>query len=345
MTGSDAFNIFKPEERQDGKTLRRICTVISDQTDDDAEANYALDALPPNHHLLAEFELGSNQWFRAVHAALLAFGDSEDDDDWSGFVVDLQEWLTWHDHLRLRPYDVLVNALGVDWPFREYSLPEAKQNPVWSFPQAMAWIATGDYLPLARLGVFHRSERDDQLVTDGVADHASRALGWLQTRVAFGHCTCGAVKEYWFEAPVHCTCLSRAWEALVKFSGGLTEQTPELVFSADERWVSMTWPEGADKIRYLRGDILDRWPERSHGGERPEPKPEHSTISGEEDCRRWLAQEFASDPKKRRSKKEFREAALKAFAGRLSERGFNLRVWPKLAQDDGRDVAGAKKKL
>jgi hypothetical protein len=343
MSGSDAFNIFKPEEIHDDKILRRICIIIHDQIDDE-DANYALDALPPNHHLLADFELGSNQWFRAVYSTLLAFGNDEVD-DWAKYVVELQEWLTWHDHLRLRPYDVLVNALGVDWPFREFALPEAKQNPVWSFPQAMAWIATRDYLPLARLGVFYRSESDDELVADGVAGHSSRALGWLQTRVAFAHCTCGAVKEYRFDAPLHCTCLSRAWEELVKFGGGLTEQTPELMFSADERWVSMTWPEGADRIRFLRSDILDRWPERSSEDERSKGDPDRSTISGEEECRRWLVKEFANDPQKRRSKKAFRDAALSEFAGRLSERGFNLRVWPKLAQEDGRDLAGAKKKL
>jgi hypothetical protein len=116
------------------------------------------------------------------------------------------------------------------------------------------------------------------------------------------------------------------------------------MFDAHDRWVSMTWPEGADRFRFLRSDVLSRWPERAQSDESTEPKAQHSTVSGEEECRKWLVQEFASDPEKRRSKKEFRDAALIVFAGRLTERGFNLRVWPKLAQDDGRDLAGAKKR-
>ena len=36
--------------------------------------------------------------------------------------------------------------------------------------------------------------------------------------------------------------------------------------------------------------------------------------------------------------------SLTRFAGRLSLRGFNDRVWPELARKHGRDGAGAKKK-
>jgi len=105
----------------------------------------------------------------------------------------------------------------------------------------------------------------------------------------------------------------------------------------------MTWPDGADAIRFLRSDILDRWPALS-GQRGAVPVSEQSTMAGERDCRDWLAREFVVDSEKRRSKKDFREAALAEFSGRLSERGFNLRVWPDLAREYGRDGAGAKKK-
>ena len=127
------------------------------------------------------------------------------------------------------------------------------------------------------------------------------------------------------------------------FNGGLTPETPELVFNLQEGWLSMTWPEGANELRFLRRDILERWPARLPKTE-PGPAIEQSTTAGEQDCREWLANEFAADPKKRRSKRDFREAALKVFVGRLSERGFNLRVWPELARKHGRDSAGAKRK-
>jgi hypothetical protein len=105
----------------------------------------------------------------------------------------------------------------------------------------------------------------------------------------------------------------------------------------------MTWPEGANEIRFLRRDILDRWP-APPADQQMAPAIEKSTTTGERDCREWLVQEFAADPDKRRSKADFRKAALAKFAGRLSERGFNLRVWPDLARQHGRDGAGAKRK-
>lgn len=105
----------------------------------------------------------------------------------------------------------------------------------------------------------------------------------------------------------------------------------------------MTWPDGADEIRFLRRDILEHWPALS-ADQGEMPLADHSTAAGEQECREWLVNEFAADPGKKRSKRDFREAALAAFPGRLSERGFNLRVWPELARNYGRDGAGAKRK-
>lgn len=69
-----------------------------------------------------------------------------------------------------------------------------------------------------------------------------------------------------------------------------------------------------------------------------------STAKAEGECRTWLAEQFEADPEKRRSKAHYRNAALAAFAGKLSKRGFDLRVWPDIAREHGRDVSGAKKK-
>jgi hypothetical protein len=208
----------------------------------------------------------------------------------------------------------------------------------------MAWIATRDYLALANVGYFRRpSDEDEAVATDGVCNYNTQMLGWLHTAIAFTNCECGAFEEFGREAFKHCTCISVAWEKLVRFNGGLSPDTPELVFGLQEGWISMTWPDGADKIRFLRQDILDLWP-AAHIIQRELPAAELSTGGGERDCREWLGKEFTTDPEKRRSKKDFREAALAAFSGRLSERGFNLRVWPELARDHGRDGAGAKRK-
>lgn len=346
ISGGDAFEILRlqTDPYEYAPPIARICQIIADQWDREVTGlNYALDSLPPSHDLLRDFAVGSVQWFRALYSLLILKG-AEDIEGWEGLVSDLYEWIVMYDCLRIRTRYVLENALEHHWSVHELSLPEAKQEPVWSFIKAMAWIATRDYLALARMGYFRRAEGEDEPVaTDGVCRYNTQALGWLHTEIAYTRCECGALRDFGLAAIKHCTCISVAWEELVRFRGGLSSDTPELVFNLQEGWLSMTWPEGADDIRFLRRDILDRWPAL------PAVQPEataigHSTTTGEQECREWLTKEFAADPDRRRSKKDFREAALAAFPGRLSERGFNLRVWPDLARDHGRDGAGAKRK-
>lgn len=346
ISGWDAFEILRlqTEPYEWAPPIARICQIIADQVDREAVGlNYVMASLPPNHELLKGFSLGSNQWFRALHT-LLTLRGAEGIETWEGLVSDLYDWLGPFDNLRIRAPYVVDNALELHWGWREISLPEAKQEPIWSFPKAMAWIATRDYLALARMGYFRRPEDEDEAVaTEGVCKHNTQALGWLHTAITYLHCACGARGKFGFEAFKHCTCISVAWEELVRFNGGLSPDTPELMFNLQEGWLSMTWPDGADEIRFLRRDILDRWP-APPADQRESPTSERSTTTGERDCRDWLAKEFAADPEKRRSKRDFREAALEAFPGCLSERGFNLRVWPELAREHGRDGAGAKRK-
>lgn len=347
ISGWDAFEMLRLQTQpyQYAQLIARICQIIADQSDrNEAGLNYALASLPPSHELLRDFAIGSTQWFRALYSLLTLTG-AEALAGWEGLVSDLQEWVGPRDCLRVRTPYVIENALAHHWSVRELSLPEAKQEPIWSFPKAMAWIATRDYLALARIGYFRRAagEDDEPVATDGVCKYNTEALGWLHTEIAFTHCECGALREFGEQAFKHCTCVSVAWEELVHFNGGLSPVTPELVFNLQEGWLSMTWPDGADDIRFLRRDILDRWPARP-SARRETPVFKQSTKTGERDCREWLAKEFAADPEQRRSKGDFREAALAAFPGRLRVRGFNLRVWRDLAREHGRDSAGAKRK-
>jgi hypothetical protein len=347
ISGWDAFEIIRlqTEPYEWAPAIARICEVIADQWDrEERGLNYALATLPPNHELLEDIPHGSFQWFHALRC-LLKIDGAEGIEGWEGLVNDLYDWIGPYDCLRIRPAEFFENALSHHWSVRELSLPETKQEPIWSFPKAMAWIATRDYLALARMPVFTQpvNETEEAVATDGVWRYATKALGWLHSEIAYTHCHCGALRQFCWEAYKHCTCISIAWEELVHFNGGLSPQTPELVFNIQEGWLSMTWPEGADELRFLRRDILERWPALVPETVRA-PKIEQSTTTGEQDCRQWLVSEFAADPKKQRPKKSFREAALQAFSGRLSERGFNLRVWPELAREHGRDSAGAKRK-
>lgn len=346
MSGGDAFDILRlqTDPCRFSSSIARVFEIISHPNNDKQEdLNYAISSLPPSHDLLSDFTAGSIQWFQGARRVLTVAG-AEEIDGWEEFVGDLHWWVALHSDLQIRLRDVFDSALELDWPYLEYSLPEAKQEPIWSFPKAMAWIATRDYLALARLGHFRRAgENDEPAVTDGVCSYNTMALGWLHTAITYAHCDCGALRAFDLRAWKHCTCISLAWEELVHFRGGLSPDTPELVFNMQDGWLSMTWPDGADEIRFLRRDILDRWPA-------PTTEPavsritEHSTANGEQECKAWLTEKFAADPEKLRSKKDFRDEALARFTGRLSERGFNLRVWPVLAKEYGRDGAGAKRK-
>ena len=66
-----------------------------------------------------------------------------------------------------------------------------------------------------------------------------------------------------------------------------------------------------------------------------------STAAAENECRDWLAGEFARDPGKQRTKADFQSAALARFSGRLSARGF-IRAWDAVAPDAGRSKPGRK---
>ena len=346
ISGWNAFEIFRlqTESYEWAPVIARICVTISDQVDREKSGlNYVFEKLPPSHELLTDFPLGSHHWFRALYS-LLTLKGAEGIGNWEGLVSDLYDWLGPFGDLRIKASDVLEKALGLDWPYERFSLPEAKQEPIWSFPKAMAWIATRDYLALARMGVFRKPSNEDEAVaSDGVCRYNTEALGWLHTTIAFTKCKCEALENYGLAAHEHCTCISVAWEELVHFAGGLNKSTPELVFNIQEGWLSMTWPDGADEVRFLRRDILERWPAKAENQVKS-TSGISSTVLAENECRDWLATQFANDPDKRKSKKDFRDSALSEFSGRLSERGFNLRVWPDLARNDGRDGAGAKKK-
>lgn len=343
MSGYDAFQLFQlqTEPYNVPRTLARICTVISDQADRNSHGlNYAICRVPPSHELLEQFTPGSNQWFRALHLLLTLWGAKEID-GFDTLVSDLHDWLNFHDSLRLRSYDVVTNAIDLDWQWHELSLPEAKQDPIWSFPKAMAWIATRDYLALARIGSFRQAEDDDEAVADeGVCCHNTAALGWLHTAISYAHCACGALQDYRIRSYQHCTCISVAWEELVHFNGGLSMETPELVFGMQEGWLSMTWPEGANNLRFLRRDILDRWPAlKSDTAEKATVL--QAKVGAETECRDWLRSAFDADPEKVRTKSSFQNEALSRFSTRLSVRGF-LRAWDSVAVISGRSSPGRK---
>lgn len=345
ISGWDAFEILRlqTEPYEWAPPIARICQIISDQVDrDTAGLNYVLGRLPPNHDLLKDFPLGSNHWFRALNALLKVRGAKEIQ-GWEQFVSELYNWMGPYDSLRLRWTDFLDNALTLHWAWHHFSLPEAKQEPIWHFPKAMAWIATREYIALARVGNFRRpdDDEDDEPVTeDGIISFNTQALGWLHTFITYKCCQCGAFEEFGYGAYLHCTCISVAWEDLVHHLGGLAENIPELIFNIQEGWLSMTWPKGVEDIRFLRRDIVEKWPAK------PKSEPAKMTATSskaaaEVECTEWLQAAFAIDPEMKMSKTVFQREALRRFEGRLSVRGF-LRVWDAIATEAGRSKPGRK---
>lgn len=346
MTGNDTFEILRLQTApyEWGPVFSKICSILSGQTSvEDGEPNYVISGLPPNHALLEGLKLGSPYWFlgaeKIFHTAI-----NHDIDGIEEFESDFYEWIIMYNSMRIRSNDVVKKALGLEWHWYEYGLPEAKQQPIWTFSKALAWVATRNYVVMARVGDFTTPvDCAETVAENGIRARDTAALGWLHTALSFRRCNCGAFSEFGWRAIKHCTCISLAWEELVKHMGGLTRVTPRLVFGLQEGWISMTWPDGADDIQFLRSDILERWP--------PDPETDalthnrqKATVAAEQQCIDWLAKEFAADPDKLRKKGEFRAAALAAFQGRVSKRGFDLRVWPALALEHGRTAAGAKRK-
>lgn len=343
ISGWTAFELLhlQTEPYEWGPPIKRIAETIVDHWDGGgAGTNYKIAVLPPNHKLLEEFEPGSLAWFKAL-SLLLEVRGYRKIVGVEEFISDLYEWLGSSDHLRIRTNDLIENALSHHWSVEALSLPEAKQDPIWNFPKAMAWIATRDYMALARLPVFtHPNDPEEPVVEGGVWRYATKALGWLHSEIAFRHCNCGALEQAGAKAFKYCTCISVAWEELVHFNGGLSPDTPELVFNLQEDWISMTWPDGAERIRFLRRDILERWPARAVHPEIGQ-KAATSTAGAEAQCRQWLLAAFSADEEYKKTKEAFQSEALEEFSGRLSVRGF-LRVWDSIAPSAGRSKPGRK---
>lgn len=346
LSAQEALELIKlqVEPYNTDAAFARLCLIIIDQHDrSERGVNFAFSELPPTCPMLEGCEVGSVTWFRGVYRIFKDKGD-ELDQELERFASDFHDWAVVFDHLRVVAWDIFRNLLESDWYVYEYSLPEAKQIPVWSFPTAMAWIATREYIVLARVSNFRRpSDPDEAVAEEGVCRFNTESLGWLHTDLSYRHCKCGALNEFRHLSYKHCTCISVAWEELVHFRGGLNADTPELVFNLQEGWLSMTWPDGADDIRFLRRDIIERWPPLENAPSEM-VQTTRSTAAAELECQKWLLREFAADPDKLRSKSDFRDAALAVFADRLSARGFDTRVWPALAATHGRDGAGAKRK-
>lgn len=251
--------------------------------------------------------------------------------------------------------------------FNADSLPElqrlndlAMRDEWWTWPEAIAWIGSRDFRNIATLrywgGLWTRNGDSNPTVTIAAqADIANRFC----------------------EAPHHAKTelISAIERGAVDTAGRMAlHGRSEPLDKGDWRGGTIVYEDGGAKlvsaknplvawafdIAVSRADLVNEFPASPTSDQSDlsiyaggiayvldEELPSilaRSTGSAEAECRVWLEGEFSADPNRLRSKAHFCEAALVKFAGRLSARGFNHRVWPNLAQVHERDRVGRKRK-
>lgn len=217
-------------------------------------------------------------------------------------------------------------------------------GPWLSVNQALAWIVTR--IASFTEDVGHQEARDlhehHEAATHGIAEDMASQSPEGQDFLA----ECQAL-ETWPGGSV----FAHAGRALLKHilagritptakdgGGGHVMQAHEFAGLGRSR-AAVEWLSVRPSPQFSANELMAVFPN-------PDNEPAGSnvryTAKAERDCHRWLISEFANDPEKNRSKTDFRDAAQSMFSG-LSGRGFH-RVWAGLAEEHGRNKAGAKPK-
>ena len=208
----------------------------------------------------------------------------------------------------------------------------------WSFPQALAWIATRDPIEVARIQYSQHFgppmvDAQPHLRAMMQSDSDRRKLiGWLVLQTSLKHCKCGSAVTLDREAWETCQCVGRAYDELRAFADGTANPMPEYQPKPAYASFTLTWPDGAHELRFTRAAVTGRWSQLAG---------KSSTVAGEGDCAAWLERAILADTTGERKKSSFRSEALKMFEGRVTATGFNQRIWPPIAQRHGRNRAGA----
>ena len=292
---------------------------------------------PPTHPFLDGHVAASPAWFSAIFGDPTGFDDQDGYDD---FIAALFAWIE-ADGLLVSRCDV---EAARKYPFG-YHAPLENVDAVgasWNFAQTLAWIATRDPLEVAQMqhADHWNAPLDDSTPPAMIframvqTDDGRRSLiGWLMIATAKSHCKCGSrrtdAKERWET----CQCVGSAYVELRRFLNGTHYSIPEYRPKPAYASFTLTWPDGAHNLKFLREDVLAKWPVLNS---------RVAALAPQQLCEDWLREVWADDGHIWLTKDEYCTDARTHFQG-LSERGFK-RAWDAVAPNFGMNKPGRKRK-
>lgn len=269
--------------------------------------------------------------------------------DWRCFIsrAEFKAWVAGSEVTNIGDLPTLPAPFDRDVRPDQLSYREPPDRPFVELTQALTWIAFAvslsrdefSFTESCGFGPFAEGIWPDALraAMAGFADQASagniRVRGRYVANYSDHTAAAQANTDYLTDTQL------RDFAAFDSLYGGL-ERGAGLVWEGDvlERALNGRG-DGWRDVEVCRAELLSAFPA---GEAINKPKVvTTSTAGAENECRDWLAGEFASDPGKQRTKADFQSAALARFSGRLSARGF-IRAWDAVAADAGRSKPGRK---
>jgi hypothetical protein len=269
--------------------------------------------------------------------------------DWRCFVsrAELQAWLPRSDIAEIGDLPTLPAPFDHDARPDQLSYREPPDRPFIELTEALTWIAFAvslsrdefSFMESCGFGPFAQGGWPDgfRAALAGFADQASAGKIRVRGRYVANYSDHTAAAQ---ADTVYITDTQlRDFACFDSLHGGL-ERGAGLVWETDvlERALEGRG-DGWRDVEVCRAELLNAFPA---GEAINKPKVvTTSTAGAENECREWLAGEFARDTDKQRTKADFQSAALTRFSGRLSVRGF-IRAWDAVASDAGRSKPGRK---
>ncbi len=217
----------------------------------------------PSHSVLYGATPLSVGWYQKMNNAYID-GIANRDKSYKDWMFAFRDWVD-RDQISVSRADI-ENALR--HPSGGYHAPIENVNAVgssWNFPETLAWIATRDALEVAHMRYSeHWAAPMDASISHRMlaqSDNCRRLLiGWLVIATAEKHCKCSSQRTAKKERWENCRCVGEAYVALRQFANGTIYQIPEYQPKPVYGYFTLTWPDDAHNLTFLRKDVLAQWP-------------------------------------------------------------------------------------